>query len=134
MELSTDIFNREAQFQHHSDLTKALNRDLSESSTAKIENLLVDPFKVGFIPLSSSETVFQCIIYYSDTNLNIWAVRLTQNNRALPRRLVASLYSYSYIKFQKKGDREHMNQKVYMVQPTLDLTIFEVTKELVISC
>ena len=48
MELSTDIFNREAQFQHHSELSKALNRDLSESSQAKIENLLVDPFKVSF--------------------------------------------------------------------------------------
>ena len=69
---------------------------------------------------------FQCIVYYTDTQLNIWAVRLIQRAPDIPRRLVTSLYYYTNQKYKTHADTQHIMQKHLMTEPTLDVTIFEV--------
>ena len=49
------------------------------------------------------------------------------NAQHKPRRLVTSLYYYTNKKYRTHLDRKHIMQKQDMTQPTLDMTIVEVS-------
>ena len=46
--MSDDIFNRKPAFANYTELFKILNVGLGVDNDVQIENVLVDPFKVGF--------------------------------------------------------------------------------------
>jgi hypothetical protein len=118
--MSDDIFNRKPGFANYTELFNVLNVGLGVDNDVQIENVLVDPFK--------------CIVYYSDTQLNIWAVRLMPNAQHKPRRLVTSLFYYTNIKYRTHQDRKHIMQKPMMTDPTLDMTIVEVISSSNLTC